>query len=302
MDNQARVSAVIPLYNHEKYIVEAVQSVLEQGDVLLELIVIDDGSRDGSATVMSALAKTDPRITFVHQENRGAHAAINRGLGMARGEFVTILNSDDAFLPGRFDAMVRALDLDPGSSLASSSISFFDGDGNDIANPWFDSAIKNLKTRRDVGLALIDANYLMTTSNFFMRRSLLEDNGHFAPMRYTHDLEFALRCRARGARFCFLDRPLMKYRFHASNTISENHAKVRVDWALCAAIYIQLLSDQPLGQDLSYRAALEEILDRHSLRKAVEIALAGMEVRGSRCIDGRLMSDGNFMSDMLKAV
>ena len=300
MSKKARVSVVIPLYNHEEYITEAVQSVLLQGDVLLELIVIDDGSNDGSMTVMSALAETDPRITFVTQENHGAHAAINRGIGMARGEFVTILNSDDAFLPGRLVSLIRALDLDPGSSIASSSIRFFDGEGKDIENPWFDAAVKNFKKRRDIGLALIDANYLMTTSNFFMRHSLIEKLGEFSPMRYTHDLEFALRCRARGVRFCYIDRPLMKYRFHASNTISENHTKVRVEWALCAALYIKLLSDQSLGQDPAHTAALAEILDRHNLRNAVEAAVAGMRSRGTVCIDDRLISDSELLSEMLK--
>lgn len=110
-----RVSVVIPLYNHARYIAEAVASVLDQGELLRELIVIDDGSRDASAEVMAGLAAGDARIRFLTQENRGAHATINRGLALATGEFVTILNSDDAYLPGRFAALVRALDLDPGS-------------------------------------------------------------------------------------------------------------------------------------------------------------------------------------------
>lgn len=296
------MSAIIPLYNHAKYISEAVESVLDQGDLLLELIVIDDGSRDTSAELMSALAQKDPRITFLRQENRGAHATINRGLGLARGEFVTILNSDDAFVPGRFASLARALDLDPGSSLASSSIGFFNDIGHTIENPWFRTAVENLKAKRDVGLALIDANYLMTTSNFFMRRSLIETVGDFAPMRYTHDLEFALRCRARGVRFCFIDTPLMKYRFHDSNTISESHDRVRMEWALCVALYLTLMSDEPQGRDPAYRASIDEILNRHNLQNAVDLAVAGMKSRGARCVDDRLMSDTQFLNKILKAV
>lgn len=122
-----RVTTIIPLYNHEKYITRAVESVLAQGDILRELIVIDDGSKDRSAEVMNILATRDPRITFLQHENRGAHATINRGLEMASGEFVTILNSDDYFAKGRFSALAHCLDLDEGSDFASSGIAFVDG-------------------------------------------------------------------------------------------------------------------------------------------------------------------------------
>src|ERR1700752_2855242 len=125
-----RVSVIIPLYNHASYIAQAVASVQQQGDIVGELIVIDDGPKDNSAAVMQELAQSDPRISFVTQPNQGAHATINRGLGAATGEYLAILNSDDAFEPGRLDALARALDLDEGSAIACSSIGFMDGKGH----------------------------------------------------------------------------------------------------------------------------------------------------------------------------
>lgn len=298
----SRVSVVIPLYNHEAYISEAVASVLDQGELLKELIVIDDGSRDGSREVMGRLAATDGRIRFLAHENRGAHATINRGLGEATGEFVTILNSDDAYAPGRLSALVRALDLDPGSDIAASSIAFMDGASQPIANPWFDTALDNFKSRRDMATALIDANFLMTTSNFLMRREAFERIGPFAPLRYAHDLEFALRWCALGMRLAFIDRPLMRYRFHASNTISENHLKVRVEWALCAAFFMHLNWAPGRPSDLSRFSEIHGVLQAHGLTKAVLAALLYFRAHGAQSLDESVLGDAAFMDAMMDAV
>src|ERR1700733_6857395 len=105
-----RVSVVVPLYNHADYIGDAIASIRAQGSVVKEVVVIDDGSTDGSTAVMQRLAQQDSRIAFTQQENQGAHATINAGLACCTGEFLTILNSDDAYLPGRLAALVAALD------------------------------------------------------------------------------------------------------------------------------------------------------------------------------------------------
>lgn len=297
-----RVSVVIPLYNHRHYITQAFESVLLQGDVVKELIVIDDGSSDESAEVMDRLAERDSRVRFMRQENQGAHATINRGLWLTSGEFVTILNSDDAYVPGRFSALIRALDLDPGSDIAASAIAFMDGEGRPTSNPWFDDALKHFKSTRDFALAMIDANFLMTTSNFFMRRTVLEKLRGFAPLRYAHDLDFALRWAAQGMRLCFVDRPLMRYRFHATNTISENHAKVRVEWALCAAVFLRSKCNVPGSENAPQHQAILTALDRHGLRRGTECALAWLKQHGLDAVNDDLLTDAKFMSDMLQAI
>lgn len=298
---RGRVSVVVPLYNHAAFIAEAVTSILEQGDIVGEVIVIDDGSTDSSAVVMRDLARTSAKIRFRTQQNRGAHATINAGLAEARGEFVTILNSDDSYNMGRFEALVRALDLDPGSDLAASSIAFMDADSRAIANPWFDEALKGFKSQRDLAAALIDANFLMTTSNFLMRRSLLDRIGDFAPLRYAHDLEFALRAVASGVRLAFIDRPLMRYRFHGNNTISESHGRVRVEWALVAAFYLHLVFGRRGSRDWARARSIYEIIEKHRLTAAVHLALLRLSARPSDSIDEALMGEEAFLAAMLEA-
>lgn len=297
-----RVSVVIPLYNHESYIAEAVASVLSQGDILHELIVIDDGSRDGSARVMELLARQDRRIRFLTQANAGAHATINRGLGEAQGEFVTILNSDDAYAPGRLAKLVAVLDGDPQADIAASSIAFMDGQSRPIDNPWFGEALGRYRTRGDIATALIDANFLMTTSNFLMRRSVPERIGLFAPLRYAHDLDYALRWSAHGLKLAFVEQPLMRYRFHASNTISENHTKVRVEWALCAAMYLHLSGAAPQPGDLPRLREIQAVLATHNLTQATMFALFYLRSRGIAALDEQVLNDEALTGPMREAV
>ena len=271
-----RVSVVIPLYNHARFITEAVASALAQGPLLREVIVVDDGSTDGSAAVMQALSETDGRIVFWSQPNRGAHAAINAGLHRATGELLAILNSDDVYAPDRLPRLAAALDADPGAGLAASGLRFIDATGTAQPNPWHEAALATLRGSGDPGLALVNGNYLMTTSNFVVPRQVLDQVGYFAPLRYTHDLDFALRLVAGGRRILLLDDALLSYRTHGGNTIAEDHAKVRLEWAIVAAFFITSLWDRPDGPEIDWgRAmAIAQVLDKHALTRAVHLCMA----------------------------
>ena len=105
-----KVSVIIPLYNREATIGQALRSVLEQSVPPNEVIVVDDGSVDGSADVVRAL--NDPRVRYFHQANAGAGAARNRGLDVAQGDWVALLDSDDWWLPKRLASAAAAVAAD----------------------------------------------------------------------------------------------------------------------------------------------------------------------------------------------
>ncbi len=290
-----RVSVVVPLYNHARYITEAIDSITAQGKLVQEIIVINDGSTDASAAVMERLARQDGRISFRTQANQGAHATINSGLAAASGEFVTILNSDDAYLPGRLTALVAALDADRAADVAASALTFMDGTSTAVANPWYEEARAAQRTAPEMGAALINGNFIMTTSNLLFRRSLLDEVGPFAALRYAHDLDFALRVLAQGRRILLVDQPLLRYRIHASNTISEDHSRVRAEWAICAAAYVAHRLEAP-EIDWPAAAALEDILRRHELAKAVHLVAAYLRRGGALALDrSALLTDGDFL-------
>lgn len=108
-----RISVVIPAYNRERYLGEAIESVLAQGHPKTEVIVADDGSTDGTAAVAAGFAE----VACVRLPHRGAAAARNAGVAAARGEFLAFLDSDDLWAPGKLARQVAVLDAFPGVDL-----------------------------------------------------------------------------------------------------------------------------------------------------------------------------------------
>ena len=98
-----RVSVVIPTYNRADFVREAITSVLQQDYPDIELIVVDDGSRDGTAAVVSGFG---PAVQYLWQENRGVSAARNRGVASSTGDLIAFLDSDDLWLPNKVSAQV----------------------------------------------------------------------------------------------------------------------------------------------------------------------------------------------------
>lgn len=103
------ISVIIPVYNVAAYLRECMESVLTQDHRQLEVIVIDDGSTDGSGDICDGYAAADSRVTVIHQPNRGAAAAKNAGLQAARGEYLSFVDSDDRLEPGAYSHMLRLL-------------------------------------------------------------------------------------------------------------------------------------------------------------------------------------------------
>ncbi len=267
---------MVPLYNHARFIKEAIASILAQGKIVREVVVIDDGSTDDSLEVMRGLAAQDERIRLQSQPNQGAHATLNAALAETTGEFVTILNSDDAYLPGRFDALITLLDDRPEVDIAGSRLSFIDGAGKPVVNSWYDAAWAFHQSGAEMDIALVNGNFLMTTSNFFFRRPLLDELGAFAALRYAHDLDFALRALAYGKRIAVLDPAFLRYRIHAGNTIAEDHQAVRAEWAIAAAAYLTSLWDRPAAPPINWTQArsMQDVLQRHALAPAVALCMA----------------------------
>ncbi len=107
------MSVVVPAYQSERYIGEAVRSALAQTVTAIEVIVIDDGSTDATAAIVERLAASDSRIRIVRQARGGVSAARNRGLAEARGRWVALLDADDVWLPARLERQLNFLTANP---------------------------------------------------------------------------------------------------------------------------------------------------------------------------------------------
>ncbi len=124
MENSPLFSVVIPTYNRRAILHEAIDSVLNQG-VPVEVIVIDDGSTDDTAALIS---RYDERVRYFWQPNQGIAVARNAGMAKARGEFVSLLDSDDIWLPGKMEADLELFRRYPNASaIASDAESYREG-------------------------------------------------------------------------------------------------------------------------------------------------------------------------------
>lgn len=233
------VSVIIPLYNHEAYIGEAVRSVLGQSFQDLELVIINDGSTDGSEAVVKRI--DDQRIRYYPQENRGAHEALNRGIGLARGAYIALLNSDDLYDPRRIEEALNILERDREVSAVFTYVELINAQGESLGvkrgaeDNWSgQSAEASFREDRDTVLDLLAGNFLHTTSNLICRREVFARIGLFANLRYTHDYELFLRLCAR-CRIAMIRTPLLKYRFHESNTLIEDAAASRFETGMVLA-------------------------------------------------------------------
>jgi len=268
------VSVVIPAYNHEHWIAETLESVFNQTLTNFELIVVDDGSKDRTVEIVSRFQ--DERLKLVRQGNRGTAAAINRGLDLSRGRYIAILNSDDLFKPERLAVLVELLESCPENLITFSRVSLIDAEGVELAGDtpecaWLRTAEADYQKSGDLLLSLLRDNFVCTSSNFFFRRRLLVEIGHFRDLRYVNDLDFLVRSLT-CCRGVFCGRELLAYRQHGDNTISERKFEKEADfvlevaWVLAAAFIEGRLVRQWDFQVLSellakyYRLNLETLL------------------------------------------
>lgn len=256
-------SVVIPLYNHEKYIASTLYSVLNQSYPAREIIVIDDGSRDGGPQIVQALAKNRPEIIFWSQPNRGAHSAINAGVMRATSDVVAILNSDDLYHPNRLERVANAFENSAADAVFT-DCAFCNGDGDSISFDWYEEALSYFKSTGDYEKSLINGNFILTTTNIAVRRSVFEEVGGFSNLRYAHDLDFFLRLSLMEKNIVGIGGRLATYRIHGTNTISEGHDKVRLEWAAVAACYLAGLCARKGWGEI---ARFYEVLERHDLMR-----------------------------------
>jgi glycosyltransferase involved in cell wall biosynthesis len=204
-------SVIMPSYNHARYIGRAVESVLGQTAVDLELIVVDNHSTDGTDEVLAAIK--DPRLRVLKISNGGIIAASrNLGLKSAAGEFAAFVDSDDIWLPEKLERQLEALGAAPGAVLAYSRFKTLTGD---TASEEIFPRPSGCVSGRVFGRLYL--KHFIACSGVLARRGSLAEAGGFSEepeLVAIEDSDLWLRLAQKGEIVCSSDRPLFLYRAH----------------------------------------------------------------------------------------
>jgi len=202
MRNDPRVSCVIPVFNGERFLGEAIDSVLAQRDCNVDIIVVDDGSTDGTKGVARRFGE---RVRYVHQPNAGASSARNRGIKLASGDFVSLLDSDDLWHPDKTRIQLARFDARPELVICTAHMENF----------WSSEVEHEMATLQNDRLTEIQPNL---GSSFMARRSLFDTIGALDPTFKHRDIqEFVLRATDGGVVVEVLADVLVRRRIHTAN-------------------------------------------------------------------------------------
>jgi glycosyltransferase involved in cell wall biosynthesis len=210
----SRTSVVIPSFNYAEYLPASIESVLAQTDRDFELLIVDDGSTDGSLAV--ARSYSDPRVRVLVEPHRGIGPTHNVGMQAARGRYIAFLDADDIWARGKLAAQCELLDRCPDIGLVYTRYGVIAADGRVTSRgySWLTPKPSGAILRQ-----LLEGNVIGTMSSICFRRDLVEDQQlRFDDTEtYSDDWHFYLRVAAR-TRVHYLPRTLAYHRQHARNT------------------------------------------------------------------------------------
>ncbi|MEA5496175.1 glycosyltransferase family A protein [Limnoraphis robusta] len=221
-----RISVVIPAYNCDRYVAQAVESVLHQTYSSVEIIVIDDGSQDNTRQVLQPYSA---QIRYVYQDNQGVSVARNHGIHLAQGEFVAFLDADDVFLPDKLAVQLAVFEANPKLGIVHSGWRRINQQGETLMDvqPWETVPELNLES-------WLRWKPLGTMGTLMFRRNWLEEVGGFEPgLTHAEDVDLILRLALKGCEAEWLRQSTVCYRQHDQNTMRDGISQAKsINWVL----------------------------------------------------------------------
>lgn len=216
--NKPIVSAIMPTYNRKEYLREAIESILNQTFKDFELIIVDDGSTDGSLELIKNFQKKDSRIILIQNDNPGGISrATNEGIKKSRGKYIAKMDSDDVSLPNRFKKQVNFLEKHPDIGACGSWVKTI---GENEGNTW------QLPTDHDsIKCTMLFCGAIANPTNM-IRRSVFFDLGYWYDETCfaAEDYEFWTRI-VNKVKLANIPEVLLLYRLHPTNTFSSDNTK-----------------------------------------------------------------------------
>lgn len=217
------VSVLLPVFNGERYIGEAVESILKQTFPDFECLIIDDGSTDETPEILRFFAEKDPRIRVLTKPNEGYTIALLAGLSLAKGKYIARMDADDVSHPDRFASQVAFLDENPACGAVGSAIRIIDPDGDPISHRRYPLTHSEIDSAH-----VLKGECSLAHPSTMIRRSVLEEAGSYRPeFEPAEDFELWTRLGEK-AELANLAAELLSYRIHPKST-STQRSRDQVD-------------------------------------------------------------------------
>lgn len=215
------VSVLLPSYNHEKYIGETIESVLNQTFSDFEFIIIGDCSPDNSVEIIKKYVDKDDRIKFyIHDKNMGIAKTENELIDLAKGKYIAFLNSDDVWHESKLEKQLNLLEKDENLIIWTEG-EIIDENSNLVGKKFTKTyGSRKKKLNGDIFNALLHGNYILFASLMF-KRDNLKGLRFIEDLKIINDYPFELAL-AKKYKYHFIKQPLTYYRMHGKNTIIMN--------------------------------------------------------------------------------
>lgn len=218
------LSVIIPIYKTEEFLTECVDSILDKADEDVEVVLVDDGSPDGCPGICDRYAEKDTRVRVVHKENGGLSSARNAGLAVAKGRYVTFVDSDDQIFPDSLPEILTWIRTAGADMCFLRAFKLFaDGTMRDLGEN-IDGSQLRAKSREEAIRHLASRSKYPGSAwaKVFRRDFLIENDLHFPyDRRYSEDLGFIRDCVLRAESFDALDVPYYQYRQGRTGSITQ---------------------------------------------------------------------------------
>ncbi|MFZ4289266.1 glycosyltransferase family 2 protein [Variovorax sp. HJSM1_2] len=271
-ESAPKVTVLIPVYNAERYLLETLQSVSAQTFQDIEILVIDDGSKDNSPQMLADYALTDPRLRVVRQANAGISAALNAGIAAARGEYIVRMDADDIMLPERIAAQVSFLQVRTELGFCACGMEMIDKNGRVFAQyTGRPGTVSELEAMMADQLPIVFTHPTVT-----YRASAVKAVGGYNKLyEPCEDMELFGRLIAAGFPGIVLPAVLMRYRVHGASISGSKVAhQVRTQDFVRASFYalrqgLPVLERSAYEQKLERAPVLERLREEAHLRSDV---------------------------------
>jgi glycosyltransferase involved in cell wall biosynthesis len=238
MPSAPKVSVIVCAYNAQKYLAATIDSVLDQTFRDFELVIVDDGSTDGTETLVRSYDGRGP-IVYHKQANAGFGAARNKAVELARGEWIAIIDHDDVCLPDRLKLQLEAAARHPEVGLVFANSDFFKDDGAVVGHVFdaYDPSGRVIPAGAAAELLLVEGCFVDSETAFFRKADALAAGGFPTRYRYVPDYDFFLRLAERRAIYG-IPETVARWRVHpgqltqtAKDTMIREHILVLKEWA-----------------------------------------------------------------------